>query len=67
MREKTVNNFIMRRNWRKIDAAYKRIIDICRQEKIFVLPMVAQDIEAIKNGGNLVEHLQDILNRFVRV
>lgn len=54
-------------DWRNIDAAYKRIIDVCRQENIFVLPMVAQDIEAIRNGANLVEHLQDLLNRFVRV
>ncbi len=54
-------------NWRNIDAAYKRIIDVYRQEKIQVLPMVARDIEVIRNGENLVEHLHELLNRFVRV
>lgn len=54
-------------DWRTIDAAYKRIIDVCRQENILVLPMVTQDVEVIRNGVNLVEHLQDLLNRFVRV
>lgn len=54
-------------NWRSTDAAYKRIIDACRLQNIFVIPMVAEDIELIRNGGNLVNHLIDRLNRFVRI
>lgn len=54
-------------NWRDTDAAYRRIIDVFRLEHILILPMVAQDIEAIRNGTNLVEHILVLLNRFVMV
>lgn len=53
--------------WRKIDAAYRRIIDVYRQDKISIVPIVSQDIEAIKNGANLANHILDLLNRFVRI
>jgi hypothetical protein len=54
-------------NWRNVDAAYKRIIDVCRRENIYVLPMVSQDIELARNGGNLAKHILTLFNRFVRI
>ncbi len=54
-------------NWRNVDAAYKRIIDFCRQERTYALPMVSRDIELIRNGGDLVEHILEMFNRFIRI
>jgi hypothetical protein len=54
-------------DWMEIKDAYRRIIDIYRQKQIRVIPFVFQDIEAIKNGVNIVDHLQELLNLFVRV
>ena len=54
-------------NWRKSNAAYQRIIDVHRQNGMLVIPMVAEDIEVIRNGKNLVDHLVDLLDRFVLV
>jgi len=54
-------------NWRNTTAAYKRIIETSRQLDVTILPIVGEDIEYIRNGGNLVEHLMDLVNRFVRI
>lgn len=54
-------------SWRSIADAYRRIIEVCRQEAILVVPLVKEDIEAMKNGRNLVDHLLELLDRFVQV
>jgi hypothetical protein len=54
-------------NLQNIDAAYRRIVDVCRQEKIFILPFVSKDIEAVRNGKNLVSLLEEHIDRFYMI
>ena len=47
--------------------AYERILNIQRQLKRTIIPFVSEDIEFIKNGGNLVTLLRDKVDRFTLI
>lgn len=47
--------------------AYERILNIQRQLRRTIIPFVNEDIEFIKNGGNLVTLLRDKVDRFTLI
>ncbi len=53
--------------WKSADAAYKKIVDLYRIHDVIVIPLVYEDVELVRNGGNLVMHLENLVNRFIRI
>lgn len=54
-------------DWGNLDAGYQRILNACRQDELFVLPLVGQDIEAVKNGKNIIHLLEELIDRFYMI
>lgn len=55
------------KNWQASIGGFKRLVDVQRQEGIYVLPLVRDDVEAVRNGKNLIDLLADKFNQFVMI